>query len=508
MKRNRILDYLLTVPAVILLAPVFLVISLWIKIDSPGPVFFKQKRVGLHKNYFSILKFRTMRCDTPGDVPTHLLKNPEQYITKSGAFLRKTSLDELPQLLNIIKGDMSVVGPRPALWNQYDLIALRDQYGANDVLPGLTGWAQIHGRDTITIEEKAKLDGYYVEHQSVKMYVKCIFLTIASVLKQEDVVEGGTGVLQKNTASVPVNPKVSVIIATYRREQQLEEAIDSILRQTYKNLEIIVVDDNGDPEWNDKVAKVIEKKQKAQVIPILYLKNETNLGSAKNRNKGIRAATGEYVTFLDDDDVYKPYKVQQQVKHMIKKQSDFSITDLELYNEKGELVEKRTRKYLYHVELHDKERVLAMHLIHHLTGTDTLMFRRTYLLDIGCFPPIDMGDEFYLMKEAIVHGGVFSYLPVCDVKALVHSKTMGMSSSTKKVQGENTLYQYKKQFFKQLKCNEVRYIRMRHHLVLAYAYLRDRKYLNFVAEGILSVISAPVACIRLVMGIKNDKEKN
>ena len=160
---KRCFDVVVSAFALGLLSPIFLVICLWIKLDSPGPIFFKQRRVGIHKSYFDILKFRTMRTDTPKDMPTHLLKNPEQYITRSGGFLRKTSLDELPQLINILKGDMSIVGPRPALWNQYDLLAERDRYGANDVLPGLTGWAQIHGRDTISIEEKAELDGYYVK---------------------------------------------------------------------------------------------------------------------------------------------------------------------------------------------------------------------------------------------------------------------------------------------------------------------------------------------------------
>ena len=146
---KRLFDFILSLLGLIILSPVFLVLIVAIKLDSPGPVLFKQKRVGIHKTHFRILKFRTMRIDTPKDMPTHLLKNPEQYITKTGKFLRKTSLDELPQILNILKGDMAIVGPRPALWNQYDLIAERDKYGANDVRPGLTGWAQINGRDEL-----------------------------------------------------------------------------------------------------------------------------------------------------------------------------------------------------------------------------------------------------------------------------------------------------------------------------------------------------------------------
>jgi len=172
-----------------------------IKIDSKGPVLFKQKRVGKGISYFYILKFRTMRIDAPKDTPTHLLENPEQWITKIGKFLRKTSLDELPQIWNIFVGHMSIIGPRPALWNQYDLIEERDKYGANDIRPGLTGWAQINGRDELPIEVKAKLDGEYVRNISFWLDVKCFFGTIISVLKSDGVVEGGTGRSKHQTTS-------------------------------------------------------------------------------------------------------------------------------------------------------------------------------------------------------------------------------------------------------------------------------------------------------------------
>lgn len=194
---KQITDRILTLLGIILLSPLFLALMIAVKADSPGPVFFKQKRVGIHKTHFYILKFRTMRTDTPKDMPTHLLENPEQYITKVGGFLRKTSLDELPQIINILKGDMAIVGPRPALWNQYDLIAERDKYGANDILPGLTGWAQINGRDELEIPVKAKLDGEYVKKMGFAMDVKCILGTFLSVIKQEGVVEGGTGELER-----------------------------------------------------------------------------------------------------------------------------------------------------------------------------------------------------------------------------------------------------------------------------------------------------------------------
>ncbi|MBE6948318.1 MAG: sugar transferase [Ruminococcaceae bacterium] len=174
-----------------------IILSIAVKLDSPGPVFFKQKRVGINKTHFNILKFRTMRTDTPKDMPTHLLTDPEQYITKVGKFLRKTSLDELPQLFNVFVGNMSVVGPRPALWNQYDLIAERDKYGANDIRPGLTGWAQINGRDELEIPVKARLDGEYVEKLSFGFDMKCFFGTITSVLRHDGVVEGGTGAMKE-----------------------------------------------------------------------------------------------------------------------------------------------------------------------------------------------------------------------------------------------------------------------------------------------------------------------
>ena len=182
---KRLLAVVLSLCGMICLSWLFLILAVAIKLDSPGPVFFKQKRVGIGKKHFYILKFRTMRIDTPHDMPTHLLHDPDQYITRMGHFLRKTSLDELPQLWNIFVGDMAVIGPRPALWNQYDLLAERDKYHANDVRPGLTGWAQIHGRDELEIAEKAKLDGWYVEHLSFGLDVKCFFGTIAAVLSTE-----------------------------------------------------------------------------------------------------------------------------------------------------------------------------------------------------------------------------------------------------------------------------------------------------------------------------------
>lgn len=189
---KRVIGFMISLIGFIVLIPVFLILIVCIKLDSKGPILFKQRRIGLHKKEFNILKFRTMKIDTPKDTPTHLLENPDMYITRVGKFLRKTSLDELPQIINIIKGDMCIVGPRPALWNQFDLIEERDKYGANDIVPGLTGWAQINGRDELPIDVKAKLDGEYVKKCSFGFDVKCFFLTFVKVLKRDGVVEGKT----------------------------------------------------------------------------------------------------------------------------------------------------------------------------------------------------------------------------------------------------------------------------------------------------------------------------
>ena len=198
---KRALDLLLSGLGLVVLSPLFLIISIAIKAEDPGPVFFRQKRVGIHKTYFNIVKFRSMRQDTPHDMPTHLLNDPQRWITKTGRFLRKTSLDELPQIAQIFTGKMSIIGPRPALSNQYDLIAQRDQYGANDITPGLTGWAQVNGRDELEIEEKARLDGEYAQNISFGMDMKIFWMTVKNVLRGSGVVEGGPKEMKKESKS-------------------------------------------------------------------------------------------------------------------------------------------------------------------------------------------------------------------------------------------------------------------------------------------------------------------
>lgn len=197
---KRLIDLVLSSVGIVVLALPMVVFALIIRIEDPDPAIFRQKRVGIHKTYFSVLKFRSMKMSTPHDMPTHMLENPDQYLLKCGRWMRKMSIDELPQLFNIFTGKMSIIGPRPALWNQDDLIAERDKYGANDVKPGLTGWAQINGRDELEIADKARLDGEYVKKMSFAFDCRCFFGTIRSVLRHDGVVEGGTGELKKEEA--------------------------------------------------------------------------------------------------------------------------------------------------------------------------------------------------------------------------------------------------------------------------------------------------------------------
>jgi len=198
---KRLIDVVLSIVGLIMLLPVYVILAIAIRIDDPGPVIFKQKRIGIHKSYFEIVKFRTMKVSTPKDIPTHLLDNPEQYITRIGRFMRKTSLDELPQIAQVLTGKMSIIGPRPALWNQYDLIEERDKYGANDIKPGLTGWAQVNGRDALEIIDKARYDGEYANKITFGLDLRIFFMTILAVIKREGVVEGGTGQTNMSRAS-------------------------------------------------------------------------------------------------------------------------------------------------------------------------------------------------------------------------------------------------------------------------------------------------------------------
>jgi len=293
---------------------------------------------------------------------------------------------------------------------------------------------------------------------------------------------------------------VSVIIATYRRFELLESAVRSLLNQTYSDFEVIIVDDNADEEWNQKVQKIVS--QFNHELKITLIVNESNKGSAKSRNIGIDSSKAEYITFLDDDDMYLPNKIKTQVENMQCNNSDYSLTNLLLCNEDDSISEFRNRKYL---ETTEGMNLRLCHLKYHMTGTDTMMFKRDYLIKIGGFDYIDAGDEFYLMMKAIENNGKFSYCDNCEVKALVHSNSVGLSIGEGKISGENALYEYKKTFFNGLKQKDIRYIRMRHYAVCAFAYKRNRQFLKFFGCGVLSFIIAPVQCANMLSDLKREK---
>lgn len=289
---------------------------------------------------------------------------------------------------------------------------------------------------------------------------------------------------------------VSVIVATYRRDVALKNALESLKNQTYDNFEVIVVDDNGDSEWNKKVKDIIDSISDLNVKLIV---DNPNKGSAGARNKGIFAANGEYVTFLDDDDIYLPKKIERQVKFISVKEAEFCLTDLFLYNEKEALADKRIRNYIKET---DTKSLLRYHMMYHLTGTDTLMFTTEFLQKIGGFPPIDVGDEFYLVLRAIENECKFAYLPGCDIKAYIHNENGGLSTGENKIKGENALWKKKTEFFDRLDKKDVRFINMRHYAVVAVANITARKYDAVLVNLIKSFFTTPVGFVKLFVSHK------
>lgn len=290
-------------------------------------------------------------------------------------------------------------------------------------------------------------------------------------------------------------PKVSVVVATYRREQSLKDALESLAGQTYNDFEIVIVDDNGEKEWNLKVENIVEMfRQSHADISVELVVNSINQGSAIARNIGIDASSGEFVTFLDDDDLYLPEKVGRQVVFMQDGGYDYSVTDLALYNKNEKLADKRARNYIKETSI---DALFRYHLKYHITGTDTMMFKKDYLIKIGKFAPVDVGDEFYLMQRAIEGQGKFGYIKRCDVKAYIHTGDAGLSSGDGKINGENALYEYKKTLFGDVDKKTRRYIKMRHFAVIAFAELRRRRYVAFLKNALMSFFAAPVACAGL-----------
>lgn len=291
-------------------------------------------------------------------------------------------------------------------------------------------------------------------------------------------------------------PYISVVVATYRGIAALQNALISPAGQIYRNFEIIVVDDNGNEELNLQVKNIVEHFRNAYLtISLKYVMNLFNMGSVKTRNIGIENSVGKYVTSLDDD-IYLPDKIETQIKGMLNANVDYSFTDLHLCNEKGKLIDRRIRNYLSD---YNWQSLLEYHLNYHMTGTDTFMFKREYLLLVACFGSINVGDEFYLIQKAIQGGGKLYYQPECHVKAYVHTGEGRLSSGQGKIDGENQLYVFKKQFFTKISWKSRRYIRMRHYVVLAFAGLRMRNLLWAFKYGLVSSACTPIQCIKMCL---------
>ena len=278
---------------------------------------------------------------------------------------------------------------------------------------------------------------------------------------------------------------VSVIIPTYKRDLRLKKALDTLKDQTYKHIEVVVVNDCTEPEWIDKVSQIVS--QYMPVLNIVLVHNEGKHGSAAARDAGITVASGLYTTFLDDDDYYLPQKIESQLAAMLESNADFSATDLEQYDEHGNFIEKRDRKY---IKKTDTDSLFKYHYLYHITCTNTLMFKTEYLRAIDGFHCADMGDEFYMMEKAILHGGKFCYDPHCYVHTVVHTKEFGVSSGTSKIQGEKVLFLHKQEHFDKFTKREIRQIKTRYRLVLAYAYFRMRKLLPFCGYMILAILTS------------------
>ena len=288
--------------------------------------------------------------------------------------------------------------------------------------------------------------------------------------------------------------KVSVVIATYKRDKDLKRALESLAGQTYKGFEVVIVDDSAESEWQQKVREIVKLTEPS--LNIKLITNEKNLGSAASRNEGIKNSSGEYITFLDDDDIYLPKKIECQLEDVIKSGADYALTDLYLYKDNGEIAERRTREYIKKYEAHD---LLRYHLLYHMTGTDTFMFKKEYLQKIGGFPPIDVGDEFYLMEQAILNGGKCCYSPHCYVKAYIHTgEEGGLSSGQGKIDGENALHEEKKKHFYRLSRSDIRQINARHYAVLAFAKLRLKQYPAFAINAAKAAFISPAGCVKIL----------
>lgn len=402
---KRGIDIMLSFAGLVILSPVFAAIAIAIKIEDPGSFFFTQKRVGQNKQYFKLHKFRSMKVSTPHDVPTHMLENPEQYITKVGSFIRRHSLDELPQIWDIFVGNLTTIGPRPGLWNQDLLTAERDKYGANNVKPGLTGWAQINGRDELEIPDKAKFDGEYVKKMGVLMDIKCFMGSLHVFGKDESVVEGGTGEMKKasDIRTIPVDERknrYSVLMSVYKNDDPLflKSALRSIYDdQTMKPDEIVIVFDGP---LNEKLYEVLDdfKSNKEEVVK--YYPQEINRGLGEALRIGSEHCTGDYILRMDSDDISDSHRFEKQIQY-IENHPEIDVvgTDIAEFNQSPAEPDKRVRSC---PENHDD--IVRMGKRRNPMNHVSVCMKKSALMKCGGYQTLLLLEDYYLWVHMIGAG--------------------------------------------------------------------------------------------------------
>lgn len=415
---KRGMDIVLSFGGLVALSPVLLGIAIAIKIDDPGPVLFTQKRVGMNKQYFKLHKFRSMKMSTPHDKPTHMLENPEQYITKVGKFLRAHSLDELPQIWDIFIGNMSVIGPRPALWNQDFLTSERDKYGANDIKPGLTGWAQINGRDELEIPDKARLDGEYAAKVGFAMDAKVFLKSLGVFAKDDSVVEGGTGEMKKEECAltcnvIPSKEKFSVLMSVYYRENPLffDIALRSNLEdQTRKPDEFVLVCDG---ELTEELEEVIEKYEKRHPDVLKVYRREENQGLGRALKWGLEKCSYDIVLRSDSDDVCVPERFEIQVNYM-EQHPEISVCGsfIDEFDLDWNLPKKRKIMPITSRELFKMAKF--RNPINHMTAA----FRKNVILTVGSYRHLPYVEDYELWVRTLINGYNIANID----KVLVHAR--------------------------------------------------------------------------------------
>ena len=401
---KRGMDIILSFGGLVVLSPVFAVTALAIKIEDPGPVLFTQKRLGQNKQYFKLHKFRSMKMCTPHDVPTHMLDNPDQYITKVGKFIRAHSLDELPQIWDIFVGNMSVIGPRPGLWNQDLLTAERDKYGANDVKPGLTGWAQINGRDELEIPDKAKLDGEYVQKLGPLMDAKVFLGSLHVFGKDDSVVEGGTGEMRKNIDDYEIKieeqkNRYSVLMSVYKNDDPsfLKLALESIYdNQTVKPDEIVIIFDGP---LTDELYDVLNLFKEGKEGIVKYYPQSINRGLGEALRIGSELCTGDYIFRMDSDDISDPKRFEKQILYVENNpEIDVLGTDIAEFNESID-EDMRVRSC---PEKHDD--IVKMGKKRNPMNHVSVCMKKTALEKCGGYKTLLLLEDYYLWLNMIVAG--------------------------------------------------------------------------------------------------------